>query len=155
MQTDKRISPPPPPYDSVIERVSRPTLLVFIHVIIPLATPGDYRLNNIQPNTSADCVKRRPLVDSSFIHSALRPLLWVANVPCKRLVSAALFIWSYHFEPVQYLRSSTHVRLGLPLPRLHSCLHSIVLSRVGETVASCYRGRLSQGRFMQNYNTDG
>ena len=43
--------------------------LVFIHVIIPLATPGDYRLNNIQPNTSADCLKRRPLVDSSIIHS--------------------------------------------------------------------------------------
>ena len=29
------------------------------------------------------------------------------------------------------------------------------VSRVGETVASCYRGRLLQGRFMQNYNTDG
>ena len=26
---------------------------------------------------------------------------------------------------------------------------------VGETGASCYGGRLLQGRFMQNYNTDG
>ena len=25
---------------------------------------------------------------------------------------------------------------------------------LGETGASCYRGRLLQGRFMQNYNTD-
>ena len=26
---------------------------------------------------------------------------------------------------------------------------------VGETGASCYGGRLLQGRYMQNYNTDG
>ena len=53
-----------------------------------------------------------------FIHWVLRPLLWVANVPCKRPVSAALFICLYRLEPVQSLRSSTHVRLGLPLPLL-------------------------------------
>ena len=35
-----------------------------------------------------------------FIHSLLRPLLWIANVRCKSLLSAALFIWSYRFEPV-------------------------------------------------------
>ena len=35
-----------------------------------------------------------------------------------------------------------------------SCYMSITLARVGETGASCYRGRLLQGRFMQNYNTD-
>ena len=28
----------------------------------------------------------------SFIHSVLRPLLWVANVPCKSLLSAALYV---------------------------------------------------------------
>ena len=28
-------------------------------------------------------------------------------------------------------------------------------SAVGETGASCYRGRLLQGRFMQNYHIDG
>ena len=28
-------------------------------------------------------------------------------------------------------------------------------SRIGETGASCYRGRLLQGRFMQNYHIDG
>ena len=55
---------------------------------------------------------------SYTIHRVLRPLLWVANVPCKHLVSAALFICSYRLEPVQSLRSSTHVRLGLPLPLL-------------------------------------
>ena len=26
---------------------------------------------------------------------------------------------------------------------------------IGETGASCYRGRLLQGRFMQNYHIDG
>ena len=30
-----------------------------------------------------------------------------------------------------------------------------VKEEVGETGASCYGGRLLQGRFMQNYNTDG
>ena len=43
-----------------------------------------------------------------FIHSLLCPLLWVANDPCKSLLSvillsAAVFIWSYRFEPVQSL----------------------------------------------------
>ena len=61
---------------------------------------------------------------------SLSPLLWVAHVPCKRLVSAALFIWSYHLEPVQSPRSSNHVRLGLPLPRLPFSLPSIIVSRV-------------------------
>ena len=65
-----------------------------------------------------------------FIHSVLRPLLWVANLPCKFRLSAAIFIWSYRFEPVKSLRSSTYVRLGLPLPRLPSRLPSIVVSRV-------------------------
>ena len=46
------------------------------------------------------------------------------------LHSAAIFIWSYRFEPVQSLRSSTQVRLGLPLPCLPSRLPSIVLRRV-------------------------
>ena len=55
---------------------------------------------------------------SSFIHLLMRPLLWVVNVPCKSLLSAAVFIWSYRFEPAQSLISSTHVRLGLPLPHL-------------------------------------
>ena len=59
-------------------------------------------------------------------HSVLRPLLWVANVPCKFLLSAAIFIWLYRFKPVESLRSSTHVRLGLPLPRLPASLPSIV-----------------------------
>ena len=67
-----------------------------------------------------------------FIHSMLCTLLWVANVPCKFLLSAAIFIGSYHFEPVPSLRSSTYVRLGLPLPRLPSSLPSIVASRVSE-----------------------
>ena len=108
--------------------------LVFIHVIIPLATPGDDRLNNIQPNTSADCVKRRPLVDSTFIHSVLRPLVWVANVPC--LISVALFIWSNHFEPVQSLRYSTHVRLGLFLVCLPVFL--LFLSAEHHNVLMCF-----------------
>ena len=43
---------------------------------------------------------------------------------------SALLIWSYLFEPVQSLRLSTHVRLGLPLPRLPSSRPSIVVSRV-------------------------
>ena len=68
----------------------------------------------------------------AFINSVLRPLLWVANVPCKSLLSAALFIWSYRFEPVNSLRSSNHVRPGLPLPRLTSSLPSIVLRRVSQ-----------------------
>ena len=29
------------------------------------------------------------------------------------------------------------------------------ISIVGETGASCYGGRLLQGRFMKNYNADG
>ena len=58
-------------------------------------------------------------------HSVLRPLLWVANVPRKRLVSAALFIWSYRLAPVQSLRSSTHVRLGLHLPITSQQIHKV------------------------------
>ena len=63
-------------------------------------------------------------------HSVLRPLLCVANVPCKSLLSAALFIGSYRIDPVQSHRSAIHVRLGLALPRLPSILPSIVVSRV-------------------------
>ena len=44
---------------------------------------------------------------SQFIHSVLRPLVWVGNVPCKRLVSAALLFGRIVFKPVQSLRSST------------------------------------------------
>ena len=40
-------------------------------------------------------------INNDFIHSLLHPHLWVASVPCKFLFSAALFIWSYRFEPVQ------------------------------------------------------
>ena len=32
---------------------------------------------------------------------------------------------------------------------------TVKCSYVGETGASCYRGRLLQGRFMQNYHIDG
>ena len=63
-------------------------------------------------------------------HSVLHPLLLVANVPCKFRFSAALFIRSYRLEPVHSIISSTHVRLGFPLPRLPSSLPSIVVSRV-------------------------
>ena len=34
-------------------------------------------------------------------------------------------------------------------------LNAHLLRWVGETGASCYRGRLLQGRFMQNYHIDG
>ena len=37
---------------------------------------------------------------------------------CKVLLSAALFMWLYCFEPVQSLRSLTHVCLGLHFPHL-------------------------------------
>ena len=70
------------------------------------------------------------VIGDHFFHSLLHPLLWVANVPCKSLLSAALFIWSYRLEPVQSPRSSTHVRLGLPLPYLPSSFPFIVVSRV-------------------------
>ena len=63
------------------------------------------------------------------IHFRLCPLLRVA-VPSKFLLSAALFIWSYRFVPVQCLQSSTHVRLDLSFPGLPSSLPSTVLSRV-------------------------
>ena len=65
---------------------------------------------------------------NSFIHC----LFASTAVGCKRkcLFTAVLYFWSYHVEPVQCLRSSTHVRLGLPLPRLPSSLPSIVPSRV-------------------------
>ena len=54
---------------------------------------------------------------STYItQSVLRPLMWVANVPCKFLLSTALFIWSCRFVPVQSLRSSIHVRTCLPPP---------------------------------------
>ncbi len=69
----------------------------------------------------------------SSIYSLLRPLVCLANVPRESLFSATLFIMSYRFEPVQSLKSSTHVRLGLPLPRLPSSLPSIVLSRVSQS----------------------
>ena len=50
------------------------------------------------------------------IQSLLSLLLWVANGPCESIFSAALFIWSYRFEPVPPLRLlTTHVRLGTPL----------------------------------------
>ena len=64
----------------------------------------------------------REIALKSFIHSVLRPLLGVANVPCK----PALFIWSYRFEPVQSLRSSTHVRLDPSLPRLPSISEKLI-----------------------------
>ena len=54
----------------------------------------------------------------------------VTNAPCKSLFSTALFIWSYRLESVQSLRSSTHVHLGLPLPRLPCSFPSIVASWV-------------------------
>ena len=64
------------------------------------------------------------------IASMYSALLWVAIFPRKFRFSTALFIWSYRLNPVQYLISSTHIRLGLPLPRLPSSLPSIVVSRV-------------------------
>ena len=39
------------------------------------------------------------IIIHSFIHSLLRPLLWVANIPCKSIFSAAICIWSHRFEP--------------------------------------------------------
>ena len=60
-------------------------------------------------------------------HSLLHPLMWAANkMSQESLLSAVLFIWSYNFEPVQSLISSTHV------PRLPSRLPSIVVSRVSQ-----------------------
>ena len=73
------------------------------------------------------------LLIPAFIHSVLRPLLWVANVPCKSHLSAALFIWSYRFEPVQSFRSSNNVRLGLPLP--HCLPVSVYCSRQSITMS--------------------
>ena len=38
----------------------------------------------------------------------------------------------------------------------HMAVHaSLFAMQVGETGASCYRGRLLQGHFMQNYYIDG
>ena len=42
-----------------------------------------------------------------LLQSWLSPLLWVANVPCKCLFSAALFIWSCRFMAIQSLGSSS------------------------------------------------
>ena len=42
----------------------------------------------------------------SFIQCCVLLMLGVAHVPRKSLLSAALFIWSYRFEPVQSLRLS-------------------------------------------------
>ena len=53
----------------------------------------------------------------SSIHSLLLPLLWVAYVPCKSLLSAPFFIWSCRFEPVL----DQHVRLGIPRLNVHCC----------------------------------
>ena len=39
------------------------------------------------------------------------------------------------------------------VPRM--TLSDRMLGKVGETGASCYRGRLLQGRFMPNYHIDG
>ena len=52
-------------------------------------------------------------------HSA-HAFIVASTVPFKFLFSTALFIWSYRFEPVQSIRSSNHVRLGLRFPRLPS-----------------------------------
>ena len=38
---------------------------------------------------------------------------------------------------------------------LNKVVYCLRYCSVGETGASCYGGRLLQGRFMQNYNTDG
>ena len=47
----------------------------------------------------------------SFIHCYIHCL----GLQMSQIFSADLFIWSYRFERVQFLRSSTHVRLGLSL----------------------------------------
>ena len=57
-----------------------------------------------------------------IIHSLLRPLLWVVSFSFPPLSS------SYCFEPGQSLRSSTHVRLGLPLPRFSSPIVLLLFS---------------------------
>ena len=67
----------------------------------------------------------------STVHSFIGVfLLWVENVPCKCLFSATLFIWSCRFVPVQSSKSSSHVRRGLPLPRL-PCTSSFYCSQQG------------------------
>ena len=50
--------------------------------------------------------KNCSLLHELFINSVLRPLLWVANVPCLSLSLPPLSL-SYRFEPVLYLMSST------------------------------------------------
>ena len=54
----------------------------------------------------------------------------VDTYACKRFVSAAHFICSYRLELVQSLRSSTHVRIRIPLPLLRFSLPAMVVSRV-------------------------
>ena len=38
---------------------------------------------------------------------------------------------------------------------LRTYVHTHTQANIGETGASCYRGRLLQGRFLQNYHIDG
>ena len=63
-----------------------------------------------------------------FIHSLLRPLQWVAIVPCKSILVAVLFIWSYRLEPVQLDRRSMFVLVSIFLVCLPAhCSHQSII----------------------------
>ena len=67
-----------------------------------------------EPIITPCCKPESNKIENSFIHCCVhRGGLQMSLVGLSFQLGSSLFIWLYRFEPVQSLRSSTHVRLGL------------------------------------------